>query len=106
MRNIRRQQVQQSRKRKKIIYLTFGILLFIFLTVTMTIGKNGLIRYMKLRTTRDRLLAETMLIEKQNNDINSQIGSLKNKNEIIEELAREYGMTKEGELIYKFEDKE
>ncbi len=106
MRNIRRQQVQQSRKRKKIIYLTFGILLFIFLTVTMTIGKNGLIRYMKLRTTRDRLLAETMLIEKQNNDINGQIGSLKNKNEIIEELAREYGMTKEGELIYKFEDKE
>ena len=106
MRNIRRQQVQQSRKRKRIIYLTFGILLFIFLTVTMTIGKNGLIRYMKLRTTRDRLLAETMLIEKQNNDINSQIGSLKNKNEIIEELAREYGMTKEGELIYKFEDKE
>jgi cell division protein FtsB len=72
----------------------------------MTTGKNGLIRYMKLRTTRDRLLAETMLIEKQNNDINSQIGSLKNKNEIIEELAREYGMTKEGELIYKFEDKE
>ncbi len=106
MRNIRRQQVQQSRKRKKIIYLTFGILLFIFLTVTMITGKNGLIRYMKLRTTRDRLLAETMLIEKQNNDINSQIGSLKNKNEIIEELAREYGMTKEGELIYKFEDKE
>ena len=106
MRNIRRQQVQQSRKRNKIIYLTFGILLFIFLTVTMTIGKNGLIRYMKLRTTRDRLLAETMLIEKQNNDINSQIGTLKNKNEIIEELAREYGMTKEGELIYKFEDRE
>lgn len=106
MRNIRRQQVQQSRKRKKIIYLTFGILLFIFLTVTMTTGKNGLIRYMKLRTTRDRLLAETILIEKQNNDINSQIGSLENKNEIIEELAREYGMTKEGELIYKFKDKE
>ncbi len=72
----------------------------------MTTGKNGLIRYMKLRTTRDRLLAETILIEKQNNDINSQIGSLQNKNEIIEELAREYGMTKEGELIYKFKDKE
>ncbi len=106
MRNIRRQQVQQSRKRKKLIYLTFGILLLIFLTVTMTTGKNGLVRYMKLKTTRDRLLAETMLIEKQNNEINGQIGSLKNKNEIIEELAREYGMTKEGELIYKFEDKE
>ena len=72
----------------------------------MTTGKNGLIRYLKLRTTRDRLLAETILIEKQNNDINSQIGSLENKNEIIEELAREYGMTKEGELIYKFKDKE
>ncbi len=105
MRNIRRQQVQQSRKRKKIIHITFGILLFIFLTVTMTTGKNGLVRYLKLKTTRDRLLAETMLIEKQNNEINSQIGSLKNKNEIIEELAREYGMTKEGELIYKFGDK-
>jgi cell division protein DivIC len=106
MRNIRRQQVKQSRKRKKIIYLTFGILLFIFLTVTMITGKSGLVRYLKLKTTRDRLLAETMLIEKQNEDIKGQIGSLKSKDGIIEELARDYGMTKEGELIFKFEDKE
>ena len=61
---------------------------------------------MKLKSTRDRLFAGTVLMEKQNEDIKSQIGSIENNADVIEELAREYGLTKEGELIFKFEDKE
>ena len=33
-----------------------------------------------------------------------QTGFLGNESDIVEELAREYGMTKEGELIFKFKD--
>ncbi len=106
MRNIRRQQVKQNRKTRKLIYLTFGILLFVFMTVNMIVGKNGLLRYLKLKSTKDRMITETILIEKQNADIRSQTGSLGNESDIVEELAREYGMTKEGELIFKFKDKE
>ncbi len=106
MRNVRRQQVKQSRKTRKLIYLTFGVLLFIFMSVNMIVGKNGLLRYLKLKSTKDRLITESILIEKQNTDIRSQTGSLGNESDIVEELAREYGMTKEGELIFKFKDKE
>ena len=77
-----------------------------FLTVNIIFGENGLLRYMKLESTRDRLLAETVLMEKQNEDIESQTGSIENNADMIEELAREYGLTREGELIFKFEDKE
>ncbi len=104
MRNIRRQQVKQNRKTRKLIYLTFGILLFLFMSVNMIVGENGLLRYLKLKSTKDRMITETILIEKQNADIRSQTGSLGNESDIVEELAREYGMTKEGELIFKFKD--
>lgn len=106
MRNVRRQQVKQNRKTRKLIYLTFGILLFIFMSVNMIVGKNGLLRYLELRSTKDRMITETILIEKQNADIRNQTGALGNESDIVEELAREYGMTKEGELIFKFKDKE
>ena len=104
MRNVRRQQVKQNRKTRKLIYLTFGILLFIYLSVNMIVGENGFMRYLKLRSAKDRLIAETISIEKQNANIRNQTGSRGNESDIVEELAREYGMTKEGELIFKFKD--
>ncbi len=106
MRNVRRQQVKQNRKTRKLIYLTFGVLLFIFMSVNMIVGENGLLRYLKLKSTKDRMITETILIEQQNADIRNQTGALGNESDIVEELAREYGMTKEGELIFKFKDKE
>lgn len=104
MRNVRRQQVKQNRKTRKLIYLTFGILLFIYLSVNMIVGENGFMRYLKLRSAKDLLIAETISIEKQNANIRNQTGFLGNESDIVEELAREYGMTKEGELIFKFKD--
>ena len=105
MRNIRRKQVEVSRKRKYLISLTFGILLFIYLTLNMIFGNNGLLRYVELKSTRDSLLAETMAMEKQNEALNSQIETLKSEPDLAEEFAREYGLTKEGEMIFKFEEK-
>ncbi len=106
MRNIRRQQVEHKNKRRRLVLLTFGILLFIYLSFSLIVGENGFLRYIKLMSTRDRLLKETMAIQKQNKEMRSQIEELEKKPELVEELARKYGLTKKGELVFKFEDKE
>ncbi len=106
MRNIRRKQVDQNRKRRKVVFLTFGILLSIYLTFTLVFGENGLIRFFKLKSTKNSLQAETIVVKDRNNDIKGQIEALENEPEVVEELAREYGLTKEGELIFKFDRQE
>jgi cell division protein FtsB len=102
MRNVRRKQVAEDRKKKGIIYLTFGILLFVYLTVNMTVGDNGLLKYIQLKSIHTKLMAETLAIQSQNDAARNQIEALKQEPAMIEELAREYGLTKKGELIFKF----
>lgn len=104
MRNVRRRQVERNRKQRKVVFLTLGILLSVYLTFSLVIGENGFLRYVELKSTRDRLFAETMTLRKQNEDIRGQIENLKKDSEVIEEFAREYGLTKEGELVFKFKD--
>ena len=105
MRNVRRRQVEQTRKQRKIVFLTIGILLCVYLTFSLVVGENGFLRYVELKSTRDRLFAETMALQKQNEDISGQIENMKKAPDVIEEFAREYGLTKEGELVFKFNDK-
>lgn len=104
MRNVRRKQVEKNRKRRDIIFLTFGILLFIYLTVNIFIGDSGLLKYLELNSIKDELIIETAAIEKQNKDIKGQVETLENEPDTVEGLAREYGLTKEGEWVFKFEE--
>jgi cell division protein FtsB len=106
MRNVRYRQVQENRKKRRLVYLTFGILLVVYMTVNMIIGENGLLKYLKLRSMKDVLLAETLTLKKQNEDASNQIESMENEPERVEELAREYGLTKKGELIFKFDNEQ
>jgi cell division protein FtsB len=106
MRNVRRKQVYHDRKIRHLVFITSGILMIIYLTLNLITGDNGLLKYVKLRSTREKLLAETMAMQNQNEDIQKQIESLKKDPAVIEELAREYGLTKEGELIFKFNEHE
>ncbi len=106
MRNVRRQQVHQNKKRRNLIFLTFGILILVYFTINIVIGENGLLRYIQLKSTRNQFQAETIAITNQTKDVKKQIDVLKDKPHVFEEFAREYGLTKKGELIFKFEDKE
>ena len=105
MRNVRRKQVTQHRKTRGVVFLTVGILLFIYLTLNIVFGESGLIRYLELKTIHQQMLAETTVIDHQNKDIKSHIETLEKEPEQVEELAREFGFTKEGELIFKFKNK-
>ncbi|KPJ99959.1 MAG: hypothetical protein AMK71_08890 [Nitrospira bacterium SG8_35_4] len=106
MRNVRRKQVHHDRKIKHLVFITSGILMMIYLTVNLIAGDNGLLKYLKLKSTKEKLLAETMAMQNQNADIQKQIETLEKDPAVIEELAREYGLTKEGELIFKFNGQE
>jgi cell division protein FtsB len=105
MRNVRRQQVEHNRKRRSLVFLTVGILFFIYFSFTILIGESGLFKYFELRTKRDKLFAETSAIKKQNEEIFGELKKLDKQPELMEEFAREYGLTKDGELIFKFDDK-
>ncbi|MBI4683265.1 MAG: septum formation initiator family protein [Nitrospirae bacterium] len=106
MRNVRRKQVEENRKKRQVVYLTFAILLFVYLTLNMIIGENGLMKFIELKSEINRMLAETATIEKQNQDVTNRIETLKNNPDGVEELAREHGLTKKGELIFKFKDQQ
>jgi len=105
MRNIRRKQVEHNIKKRRLVLLTLGILVFIYLSFTVLIGENGLFKFIELRAKRDKLLDETSAIRKQNEEIYGELKKLDKQPELMEEFAREYGLTKDGELIFKFEEK-
>ncbi len=104
MRNIRRQHLEQKKKMRRLIIYTIGILSFIYLTISLIMGDSGLIRYMKLQAMRKDMIAEIKAIEKRNEDVKDELERLKNDLALMEELAREHGLAKEGELIFKFEN--
>jgi len=104
MRNVRRKLVEHNIKKRRLVLLTVGILVFIYLSFTILVGDNGLFKYVELRAKRDKLLVETSTIKKQNKEIYGELKKLDKQPELMEEFAREYGLTKDGELIFKFED--
>jgi len=106
MRNVRNNQLRNSKKRRQVVYLTISLLLFVYLTFIMIVGENGFLRYIKLKSARDKMLAENIIIQEQNGEMNARIESYDSEPDNFEGLARDYGLTKEGELIFKFDDKE
>jgi len=88
------------------VFITSGVLIVLYLTLSLIAGDNGLLKYIKLKSTKEKLLMETKAMQNQNVDIQQQIETLEKDPAVIEELAREYGLTKEGELIFKFNDEE
>jgi len=104
MHNIRRKQVEHNTKKRRLVLLTVGILVFIYLSFTVLVGDSGLFKFIELRAKRDKLLAETNTIRKQNEEIYGELKKLDKQPELMEKYAREYGLTKDGELIFKFED--
>lgn len=106
MRSIRRTQVNQNRKIKGIVILTLVALVFIYITLSLIFSEKGILRYRKLQFDKSQIMAENARIEKQNNEIRQQVEILKKSPEGIEEIAREQGLTREGELIFKFNDED
>ena len=99
-----RKQVASEVKKKRLIFLTFVVLLFIYLSVSLVFGDMGLLKYIELNRTRKNLEKQLVEINRQNQQVREQIKLLKEDPFYREKFAREeFGLAKPDEYIFQYE---
>ncbi len=102
--NLLRQQVVTEVKKKRLIFFTFMLLSFIYLSINLVFGDMGLVRYLELNRTRRNLDAQLVELNRQNDELRTQIKMLKDDPFYKEKLAREeFGLAKPDEYIFKYD---
>ncbi len=102
---ILRDQVRSEMKKRKLVFYTFVVLSFIYLTISLLFGDMGLIRYFELTKTKKSLERQLVEISRQNDDIKSQIKNLKEDAFYREKFAREeFGLAKPDEYIFQYDN--
>jgi cell division protein FtsB len=99
-----RDQVRSELKKRRLVFVTFFVLCFIYLTVSIIFGDMGLIRYVELNRTKDKMERQMEDIARQNEKLRTQIKLLKNDPFYREKVAREeYGLAKPDEYIFQYD---
>jgi cell division protein FtsB len=99
-----RKQVLTEVRRKRLIFLTFVILSFIYLSISLVFGDMGLVRYLELNRTKTNISKQILEINKQNEQLRAQLKLLKEDPFYREKLAREeYGLSKPNEYIFQYD---
>lgn len=102
--NLLRKQVVNEVKKKRLIFLTFVVLSFIYLSVSLVFGDMGLLRYLELNRTKKNLEGQLSEINRQNEQLRTQLKLLKEDSFYREKLAREeYGLSKPNEYIFQYD---
>jgi len=102
--NLLRKQVISEVKKKRLIFLTFVILSFIYLSLSLVFGDMGLIRYLELNRTKMNISSQITEINRQNEQLRTQLRLLKEDPFYREKLAREeYGLSKPNEYIFQYD---
>lgn len=99
-----RDQVRSELKKRRLVFVTFFVLCFIYLTVSIVFGNMGLIRYVELNRTKHKMERQMEEIVKENAKLKTQIKLLKTDPFYREKLAREeYGLAKPDEYIFRYD---
>lgn len=102
--NLLRQQVVLEVRKRRLIFFTFILLSFIYLSINLVFGDMGIFRYFELNRTRKNLEHQLVELSRQNDDIRTQIRLLKEDPYYREKLAREeFGLAKPDEYIFKYD---
>ena len=102
--NLLRKQVVSEVKKRRLIFFTFVVLSFLYLTISLLFGDVGLLRYLELNKTKKGLEKQLVEINRQNEQIRTQIKLLKEDPFYKEKLAREeFGLARPDEYIFKYE---
>lgn len=102
--NLLRKQVFSEVKKKRLIFLTFVVLSFIYLSISLVFGDMGLFRYFELNRTKMNLESQLSEINRQNEQLRTQLKLLKEDPFYREKLAREeYGLSKPNEYIFEYD---
>ena len=99
-----RKQVMSEVKKKRLIFLTFVVLSFIYLSISLVFGDMGLLRYLELNRTKMNISRQISEINRQNEQLRTQLKLLKEDPFYREKLAREeYGLSKPNEYIFQYD---
>jgi cell division protein FtsB len=102
--NLLRKQVVSEVKKKKLIFLTFVSLSFLYLSISLVFGDMGLVRYLELNRTKINMEKQIAEINRQNELLRTQLKLLKEDPFYREKLAREeYGLSKPNEYIFQYD---
>ena len=102
--NLLRQQVVTEVKKKRLIFFTFVLLSFVYLSINLVFGDMGVFRYLELNRTRRTLERQLVELNRQNEEIRTQIKLLKEDPFFREKLAREeFGLARPDEYIFKYD---
>ena len=103
-RNLLRRQVVSEVKKKKLIFLTFVSLSFLYLSISLLFGDMGLFRYLELHRTKINMENQIREINRQNEQLRTQLKLIKEDAFYREKLAREeYGLSKPNEYIFQYD---
>lgn len=91
------------KKRRILILVVISLLILGSLTF---FGEKGIFNLLRLRKEVVRIKEKNSQLEGENQRLKEEIKKLQSDRRYIEEIARkELGMVKEGEIIYRFDDK-
>jgi cell division protein FtsB len=102
--NLLGNQVRAEMKKRRLVFVTFVILSFIYLSISLLFGDMGLFTYVELNKTKKNLEKQVVEINRQNEEIKTQVKLLKEDPFYKEKLAREeFGLAKPDEYIFQYE---
>ena len=97
-------QVNSEVKKRQMIFYTVIVLTLLYLSISLVFGDMGLFKYIELNRTRKSLEKQIAQIISQNEQLRSQLKSLKDDPFYREKLAREeYGLSKPDEYIFQYD---
>ncbi len=91
-------------KKRRVVFFTFFILCFVYLSISLLFGDNGLFRYMELTKTKRNLEKQLVEINRQNEQIKTQIKLFREDPFYREKFAREeFGLARPDEYIFQYD---
>jgi len=97
-------QVNSEVKKRQMIFYTVIVLTLLYLSISLVFGDMGLFKYIELNRTRTSLEKQLAQISDQNEQLRSQLKSLKDDPFYREKLAREeYGLSRPDEYIFQYD---
>ncbi|MFZ5906656.1 MAG: FtsB family cell division protein [Nitrospirota bacterium] len=101
-----RQQVASEVRKRRLVFYTVVFLSFLYLFGNIIFGDLGILKYRELYQNKLRTESEIRDIALENEQLRSQIQSLKEDPYEREKHAREdFGLAKPDEYIFKYEDR-
>lgn len=96
-----------SKKHKKWMFFAIAGVVSVYLLISFLFYDIGFIKYMKMRGEYNRISEDINRLQEGNKNLREEVKLLKTDPDYIEAYAREkLGLVKEGEIIYRFEEKD